>query len=133
MGSFDFEAALKADTIDPLVRDIVVDINASGWLWTAESCQGHPDDTTGNAWAVNTSPMLRLACQAEHVGRMFQALYEASTQMRDADGLEETFVWKAHPEERRGGWAEILLFVEARTAYEHDRAVAMLAKFAEGL
>lgn len=47
--------------VDPLMRAFVQRMNSSGWVWTAECCQGHPD-APDNAyiWAGNTSPMVRL-------------------------------------------------------------------------
>lgn len=121
------------DGIDPLMRGIVEDVNRSGWLWTAESCQGHPDDDTGMAWAGNTSPMLRLACKRTDVGHLFGALFDASASVESAlcEGEKSTFVWQVHPEERRNDWVEILLYVKATTVFQRDLGIEMLRKFAE--
>jgi hypothetical protein len=69
---------LNYDQVDPLIADVCRSINASGWVATAESCQGHPDAEHAHPWAGNTSPMLRLVCRAERAGAMLLAL---------ADGL----------------------------------------------
>ncbi len=69
------------EQIDPLLRTAVAAINSSGWIWTAESCQGHPDETEVAApWGHNVRPYLRLVCRDRHLGA---ACSELLTQARD--------------------------------------------------
>ena len=70
-------AEIDYDQIDPLIRDAVRKINESGWLLTAESCQGHPESDT-LTWAGNMDPMLRLVCLEEDVDRLMGAILRNS-------------------------------------------------------
>jgi len=126
---YDDPENLAPEQVDPLLRDAVARINRSGWVWTAESCQGHPDET-GYVWAGNTSPMLRLVCRTPEVGRMLGALHEASTGFVDEDGLPRYFSLRVHPQTLQG-WAEVLVYVEARTVSERDLGIAVLDRLAE--
>ena len=121
------------EQIDPLLRDAVMRINASGWLWTAESCQGHPDCTDSLAWAGNVKPMLRLVCRTEHLGRAMALLTRSATYVGDellptAVGFE---VWPrclTQPE-----WSEVLVYmnIHARTVYDRNLGVEVWNRFAE--
>jgi len=121
---------LDPNLIDPLLRKAVARINLSSWVWTAESCQGHPDNDIGPVWAGNTSPMLRLVCRREQVGRMLGALHEASTGFEDEDGLRRYFSLRVHPQTLRE-WAEVLVYIEAQTVRDRNLGIAVFEKFAE--
>ena len=69
---------LTDDDIDPLLRPFVQKINRSGWVWTAESCQGHPEAKIP-AWADNVRPMLRLVTPKECLGRVLGLWVKAMT------------------------------------------------------
>lgn len=73
---YELPSNLTPEMVDPLIRKAVFRINESGWVWTAESCAGHPEATIPS-WAGNTRPMLRLVTPEERLGDMFAALYEA--------------------------------------------------------
>ena len=125
-------ATLRDEQIDPLLRDAVRRINRSGWLWTAESCQGHPD--ADDAWAGNTRPMLRLVCRSEDRPRMMDALCQALADYND-DKLGEAYgkvlsiaVW---PYERRNGWFEALVYIPAAVAGERNAGCRCYERFAE--
>jgi len=133
-------ATLNEKYIDPLLRDAVSRINQSGWVWTAESCQGHPDfdgRTIKTAWEHNTRPMLRLVCRIAHAGQMLASLALAATYQfeDDADtgfssarmtqGLE---LW---PHTRRDGWFEVLAYFEAGNVAMRDIGCKRFEKFAD--
>lgn len=127
---YDDPATLRDDQIDPLLRKAVRQINRSGWVWTAESCQGHPD-ATGDVWAGNTRPMLRLVCRVEDRPRMMDALVQAfaeSNNWADLPTVRSIAVW---PYERRNGWFEALVYVPAATAGERDLGCKCYERFAE--
>lgn len=125
---------LVPEQIDPLLRDAVGKINASGWVWTGESCQGHPDAASLNdtGWTHNTEPYLRLICARRDLGRMLAALAEATL---DTDEDNEAGIFHAaqlrvfangrHPE-----WAEIGVYVLARNVMERDFGCRVFERFA---
>ncbi len=114
--------------IDRLLRDTVSRINQSGWVWTAESCQGHPDSRDA-AWADNTDPMLRLVCRHENMGRMLgllmDAYYDHGPEMLWQQGF------RIYPVKHRRGWVEILVYLNGKTAYYRDDGIRVLERFAE--
>lgn len=132
-------ATLTDGQIDPLLRDAVRRINRSGWVWTAESCQGHPDfdgRTVKTAWEHNTRPMLRLVVRLDHAGRMLSSLVLAAawdfdqepsafSGARIAQGLE---LW---PSERRNGWCEVLAYFNALNVAARDIGCQRFSRFAE--
>lgn len=73
---YDHPDKLREDQVDPLIWKAVRRINQSNWVWTAESCQGHPD-ATSHAWAWNVRPMLRLVTTQPNQGQLFRYLYTA--------------------------------------------------------
>jgi hypothetical protein len=116
--------------IDPLIRPIVARLTESGWVWAAESCQGHPDAPTGHyVWAKNTRAMLRLLCRREHRGPMLDLLAEALAEQFAADDF--TVGCELHSWKRMEHWAEVLVYLGGTTARERDRALAAWARFAE--
>lgn len=137
-------ATLTPGMIDPLLRDAVAKINASGWVWTAESCQGHPDFglvDVHTAWEHNTRPMLRLVCRADHAGSMLVALtrsacdpitdvltpIEEETDLRLSRYPQGLELW---PNERRNGWYEVLAYFQAGNVAMRDLGCLRFARFA---
>ena len=133
-------ATLRDEQIDPLLRDAVRGINKSGWVWTAESCQGHPDfdgRTINTAWEHNTRPMLRLVTRDADAGRMLAALARAAaydfiegpdtgfSAARMAQGLE---LWS---NQRRNGWFEVLAYFAAGNVAARDMGCQRFERFAE--
>jgi len=128
---------LSPEQIDPLLRDIVPRINSSCWVWTAESCQGHPDSTEP-VWANNVQPMLRLVTTAQNEGAMLALLMMAARSMEDPSDEAMTawgrpgapsFRIYLHP--RGPLWVEHLIYVEAATTYSRDRGIECFRRFAE--
>ncbi len=121
--------------IDPLLREAVRLINDSGWVWTAESCQGHPDATELGAWTHNTRPMLRLVTRRENHGAMLDYLTQATNPrvwVGDDRDVGSTFtpgieLWPHHLDEH---WAETLVYITARVAYERDIGCRLFERFA---
>lgn len=122
--------------MDPLMRPVCEKINRSGWAWTAESCQGHPDADRGGAWAGNTRPMLRLVTQSAGIGKMLAALMEAyGIEAREVKGIGErselTGLTLYPSEARNPGWFEILVYINAANVYQRDCAMGVWRRFAE--
>lgn len=120
--------------IDPLIRPAVERINKSIWLWTAESCQGHPDAAAQGAWASNTDPMIRLVTRAEHAGAMMAGLLRAYQGAADRE-LRDCRVFecgglRVFPTVR-GEWAEVLVYVGARNVFQRGQAILVWDLFAE--
>lgn len=57
---------LDLEQVDPAMRPLVSRINRSGWLWTAESCEGH---------GGQAGPVLGLV--TDDPGRLFDCLARA--------------------------------------------------------
>lgn len=113
--------------VDPMLRNIVRRINATGWVITGESCEGHPDDK--DAWAGNTRPMLRLACRLIDSDRLLGVLGRVIASMNDdavgAPGNATVpflglSLWpRIYP-----GWFEVLVYVEpGSTFWARDRGI----------
>lgn len=126
---YDDPATLRDEQIDPLLRDAVRQINKSGWLWTAESCQGHPD--ADDAWAGNTRPMLRLVCRAEDRPRMMDALCQALADFNSGDEGYKVLSIAVWPYHRRNGWFEALVYIPAAIVGERDAGCRCYERFAE--
>jgi hypothetical protein len=126
-------ADLTPDDIDPLLRDVVRVINASGWLWTAESCQGHPDAASlaDTGWPHNTDPFLRLVCHQDDEARFLLALVRNLNPSPESIGrgwpsLQGARLYR----EARGEYAETMVYLPARNAMERDAGVAAFMRFA---
>lgn len=129
---------LRPEQLDPLIRSAVERINRSGWVWTAESCQGHPDAETDMVWAGNTRPMLRLVCWAEDAGRMLTEL-AASTFYTPLDPIDRALLhgaWRVigielWPHKRTNPRVfEVVVYARAATVYERNLGIAMFERFA---
>jgi hypothetical protein len=119
---------LDLEEVDELIRPAVVRINNSGWVWTAESCQGHPDSMDPRQWHIE--PMLRLVCHDEHTGSMMAALVDAVR--ADDSEVGGAIAFTAMPSHQRvPGWTELVIYIKARTAYDRDRGIAAFERFAE--
>jgi hypothetical protein len=110
---------LIIENIDPLMRVIVAEINASGWVWTAESCQGHPDAIEPTGWDHNTSPYLRLVVHTDDLGELLKCLADATRGM----------VIDLHTVER-GPWLEVLVYVKAINTIQRNTGLVALQRFA---
>lgn len=130
---------LKLAYVDALLRPVVASINASGWVWTAESCQGHPDaaDYGATAWGFNTGPFLRLVVHGDRLGDMLARLIEAMRLPYNA--ADPTFgppdcvmPLKLHSREC-GAWREVMAYVEAHNVMYRNLGIRALARFAETL
>lgn len=129
---------LLRDQIDPLLRDVVFEINRSAWVWTAESCQGHPDADHSYPWAMNTRPMLRLVCEKKNFGRMLECLLEAT--VFEDEGLNKVNVldicecrnWGPNYKHVSDpGFREVIVYVRAVTVYERNLGIECYKRFAK--
>ncbi len=116
------------EQIDPLLRLAVAAINSSGWIWTAESCQGHPDETEVNApWGHNTKPYLRLVCRDRYLGHavavMLREARDESDKLIGAPGLV------LRTRELRDAWVELQVYVEAHNVATRNRGCQALERF----
>lgn len=131
---YDLPTVLDYESIDPLLRDAVKRINESNWVWTAESCQGHPDDELPHTWAGNTRPFLRLVCHRENYGEMLALLLDAMHQdpqpglyPLDFENAVELYA------QQRQDWRELLVYVRASTVWERNQGVQVFDRFAEAV
>lgn len=125
---------LDLDHVDPLMRDVVARINASGWVWTGESCQGHPDveSLTDTGWPHNNDPYLRLICRHDRFGEMLAALLDASRPQPESDEFHSATL-RLYRSDTRGDWAEVLVYVQARNVMERNHGIRVLGRFADAL
>lgn len=120
--------------VDPLMRPICEAINTSGWVWTAESCQGHPDATTSGTWGENTNPMIRLVTKdpGGTMHALFRAFKVAAERTDKRPDLFEIHGFRAYPTGRgNDGWTEILVYIDAKTTFQRDQALDVWGAFAE--
>jgi hypothetical protein len=119
---------VKAEQIDLLLRVAVAAINSSGWVWTAESCQGHPDESDlYAAWGHNTQPYLRLVCRAQDLGDAVAALLaEAGDEDDKAIGTPEM---RLRTRPLRDGWMELQVYVSAHNVATRNRGCQAFERF----
>lgn len=125
---------LSQQDIDPLMRLAVNLINESGWVWTAESCQGHPDAASPmeTAWPHNTRPMLRLVCRKNRLGKMLELLHDG-WRVVDRESEGEFYAHPGsliiHPHGVKGDWAEVIVYVEAASVWQRDLGIKVFGNF----
>lgn len=119
---------LDVFAVDPLLREVVTTINSSGWIWTSESCQGHPDAATpeDTGWDHNTNPFLRLIVRTSDFGAMLALLAEA---MR---GDKRVCTMRLHSIQK-GPWVELIVYIEAVNVLMRNQGVAAFKRFSESL
>lgn len=125
---YDLPCELNEDQVDPLILPIVKRINESGWVWTAESCQGHPD-AVDPVWCDNTDPMLRLVSDLKHEPFMLQQLVRSSRSMEGE--ITPTTPLRIYPQTPKPPWGEILVYVPAQTVFYRNRGLETFRRFAE--
>lgn len=84
-----------ANYLDTQIRDAVLHINRSGWVWTAQSCQGgrgHPYQ-----W-----PNIRLVCREDDAGAMLALLTGAFRKRSSTSGTHTTCA--INPVAAPAGW-----------------------------
>ena len=111
---------LDLSKIDELMRPIVAEINSSGWVWTAECCQGHPDATEAKGWDHNTSPYLRLVVADNDLALLLILLIK---------GCRGRIV-EIHTV-AKGPWVEVLLYVKAINVLQRNQGIEALTGFAK--
>lgn len=133
---------LIPEQIDPLIRKAVFRINESGWIWTGESCQGHPDcEEELTPWGLNVHPFLRLICRAENIGKMFSLLISAMRYM-DKYGMDSVMGFKVYPCRKNTAypsenivdndkWEEVMIYLNGTNVAERNRSISCFEKFAE--
>lgn len=109
--------------IDPLIWPVVERINKSGWVWTAESCQGGPD----HKWSRD--PMLRLVCRAVDEEAMLGAVYRAA-RVGSKYGVGGTRLILDRHSPSPVGWTEVRVFASEDT---HSLALDYFARMAKEL
>src|ERR1700719_3228914 len=114
---------IDLDRIDLLMRPIVSKINQSGWVWTAECCQGHPDATEPKGWDYNTNPYLRLVVEDGIDLESMLGLLVAACRGQ---------VIELHTIEK-GPWVEVLIYVKAINTLQRNNGIKALTKFADTL
>lgn len=120
---------LKDEQIDPLLRRAVAAINSSGWIFTGESCQGHPDEADLTApWGFQIEPYLRMVCLGAHVGLAVSLMLEAA---RDDTGVElmGPAGLKFYTRALKDNWMELKVYVEARNVAGRNRGCLALERF----
>lgn len=132
---------LVPEQIDPLIRNAVFKINESGWVWTGESCQGHPDcEEELTPWGLNIDPFLRLICRTENLGRMMVLLIE-SMRYIDKHGMDSAMGFKCYPTRKntypaphivdQDKWTELMVYLYGRNVSERNRSIKCFEKFSE--
>lgn len=97
---------LTAKDVDAGVWRAVRRINTSGWVWTAESCEGHP----GRSWSA--VPEIRLVCRTADLPALMALIYRSARVGDWARGtvLEDSVLVRRHASAQKPGWAELRVF-----------------------
>lgn len=116
------------EAIDLHLRLAVASINSSGWVWTAESCQGHPDETDLHApWGFNSDPYLRLVMRAQDLGDAVHALLaEAHDEDSNLRGPPQM---KMRTRPLKSGWMELSVYIGASNVAERNRGCRAFERF----
>lgn len=94
---------LRAKHVDARIWPAVQAINKSGWVWTAESCEGHRLPSRNQL--QDRSPWLRLVCRDADSPAMLDALIRSAPHELGYSGLE--VVLQPSPP----GWFEVRVYV----------------------
>lgn len=123
---------LKPEHVDMLLRVTVQALNSTGWVWTAESCQGHPEEADIHApWGHNAEPYLRLALRRVHLGTVVAILLrEAIDENTKMIGSPQM---KLRVRELRNLWVELQIYVGAHNVATRNRGCQALERFAFAL
>lgn len=127
---------LVPEDVDPLIRKAVFRINESGWIWTAESCQGHPDMVSMNetSWSHNVRPMVRLVTQEALLGKALAFLCDSMTVHCSELDIPRTLGFEVFPNDlTKNGYKEVLIYVNGQTAYDRNLGIRALEQFAESV
>ncbi len=130
---YEMPDALSYATLDPLIGPLCSQINHSGWVATGESCQGHVDDLTGNVWAGNLGPFLRLICYRLDYGLMLALLSDAcGPDLTEGNGAQRyhSLRLRIHRNAPKGEWESANVYIDASTTFERDEAIGALMAFA---
>ena len=125
---------LAEDDIDPLIRDAVFRINKSGWVWTAASCQGHPDAAKPIEGWQNVRPYLRLVTPTERLGDMLATLL-LSMRVQDTQiNLPMSLMCELRTTSvPHSDYTEVEVYVKAITAYDRDLGIRAFDQFANAV
>lgn len=109
-----------SEQIDTLLQVAVSAINSCGWIWTAESCQGHPDETDFlSPWGFNIEPYLRTVLRTKHLGRAVELLLDAA---HDGNSFSHGPVgMRLYTRELKDGWTEFKVYAQAVNAAQRNR------------
>jgi len=95
----------SAPPIDPLIWPVVKRMNETGWVWTAESCQG------GHEWSA--VPMLRLVCRTQDLGALLERVYATMRVGPDHQSSRDgTFVRLERHKPAPVGWSELRVWAD---------------------
>ena len=128
---YELPEKLNDTSVDPLILPVVKSINASGWVWTAESCQGHPDLTNrqDSAWG-GPAPMLRLVCHRENFGRMMSCMFHALDEARDGGRRSFPVGVQVYLNEIKGDYISVLVYIDqVKNACDRNDGLLMLSLF----
>jgi hypothetical protein len=138
---YKFPDELEPADVDPLIQATVFAINRSEWVWTAESCQGHPDADEPFSWAHNVCPMLRLVTNRKSFGRLMEILASSykdvaakieSNVARDHVHIFELRGFRICPQVKyTGEWAEVLIYIDATNVYQRNQGLKVWSRFSE--
>lgn len=119
--------------IDLLFKPICKKINASGYCYTAESCQGHPDATEPtNGWNDSPKVFLRLGFHMEDTGRVMTALL-GSSKFTDHLGCDGAVSFELYPRETKEGWMDLTVVIKSGNVWQRARALDFWNRFANDL
>jgi hypothetical protein len=125
---YDSPDTLRYETLDEPIREACRLINASGWVFTAESCSGHPDATNRFTWGFN-EPYLRLTCESRRMGELLDLLSRAAGEFQDDDQMAISFGLKLWRYPDKGIFSQVGVYIVARTIWERDAAMRIFENF----
>lgn len=106
---YDPVTELRAKYVDARIWPAVKRINESGWVWTAESCQGHPKPLRNQLQA--NCPWLRLVCRQSDAATMLGVLAAATPKGAPQPGQKEGRVELRMHTTPPAGWFEVRVYV----------------------
>jgi hypothetical protein len=137
---------LTPEDVDEGIREAVVKINRSAWVWTLSCCAGHEKRAGEPAEQQPPEPLspdrtyVELAVQRRDYGRMLALFSDSllSTANLSEDGLEyPALTFRALPYrywssgEIHPAWRAISLSIEWKDPEEHAMALLAVSRFAD--
>jgi hypothetical protein len=120
----------KTDKLDKLILPLVEAMNATGWIETVSSCQGHPKSEH------HQKPYIAFYCKSSMIKRLCRMLNQVETRMDEWIWLDLFIVHSDNvngcQEDAKRGWLALHLGINVDTPRAKRRAIELMTEGFKG-